>query len=66
MNLSRRIELLCRLGEHMLSTATEWKETMSRASRENPWFIPDFTELAVKNIANNFLDQTTLEKWVAD
>jgi len=50
----------------MLSTATEWKETMSRASRENPWFIPDFTELAVKNIANNFLDQTTLEKWVAD
>ena len=65
MNLSRRIELLSRLGEYMISTDAEWKESLSRASWENAWFIPEFTELAVKNIANNFLDQSTLEKWVA-
>lgn len=65
MNLSRRIELLSRLGEYMLTINTEWKETLSRAGRENPWFIPEFTELSVKNIAANFLNQSILEKWVA-
>jgi len=65
MNLSRRIDLLCQLGDYMLSTTAEWKETMAKAGRENSWFIPEFTELAVKNIGNNFLDRSILEKWVA-
>jgi len=49
----------------MVTINTEWKEMMARAGRENPWFIPEFTELSVKNIAENYLDKSILEKWVA-
>src|SRR6185503_21390644 len=33
---------------------------------ENGWFIPDFIDLAVRNIAENILRQNVLEKWVAN
>jgi len=49
----------------MLAITTEWKETIAMAGRENSWFIPEFTELSVKNIAENFLNKSILEKWVA-
>jgi hypothetical protein len=55
MNLSQRKELLIRLGSHMLSDAGEWQEAKHRAYLENQWFVPEFVELSVKNIAENFL-----------
>jgi hypothetical protein len=66
MNLPLRIELLVRLGNYMLSTTPEWAEIKERASQENGWFIPEFIELSAKNIAEAFLKEEHLKKWVSD
>jgi len=63
MNLQDRINLLSRLGEYMLSDSEHWKEVKERASRENSWFIPEFIDLSVKNIATAFLQNEALTQW---
>ena len=65
MNLQQRIALLDQLGEYMLSDNAEWLAIKERASRENGWFIPEFIELAVQQIARSFLQKQTLEEWTA-
>lgn len=64
MNLQERIDLLSRLGKYMLSETEPWQEAKEKAARENNWFIPEFVELAVKNIANSFLRKDALINWV--
>jgi len=49
----------------MLSNEQSWHDAKEKASHENGWFIPEFIDLAVRNIAENFLRQNVLEKWVA-
>jgi hypothetical protein len=61
MNLSQRKELLIRLGSYMLSDDQGWQEAKQRAYLENQWFIPEFVELSVKNIAENFLQPQHIE-----
>lgn len=63
MNLQYRIDLLSRLGQYMLAGAEEWQNAKEKASIENRWFVPEFIELAVKNIANNYLEKDILKKW---
>ncbi len=63
MNLQQRIDLLSRLGEYIQSDNNEWQQAKEKASRENGWFIPEFVELAVKNIAESFLQKEELVKW---
>jgi hypothetical protein len=63
MNLQRRIDLLSRLGEYIKSNQSEWQNAKERAARENPWFIPEFIELAVDNIATAFLEKQNLQAW---
>jgi hypothetical protein len=65
MLLQQRIDLLVKLGEYMQSDDGAWKEIKHRASIENGWFIPEFIELSVKNIAEAFLQKDKLEKWAA-
>jgi hypothetical protein len=65
MNLQYRIQILCRLGDYMLSDAPQWKEAKEKAYRENSWFIPEFIDLAVFNIATNFLKKEILDSWTA-
>lgn len=65
MNLQYRIDLLVDLGEYILSGDPAWAETKEKASRENGWFIPEFVDLATKNIAQHFLSRPILEKWVS-
>ena len=65
MHLKQRIDLLVRLGIYMNSTTDAWQEIKKKASMENAWFIPEFTELAVKNISEEFLIKNKLENWVA-
>jgi hypothetical protein len=65
MNLQQRIGLLVKLGNHMLSNDPGWQQAKEKASRENGWFIPEFIEIAVTTIAENFLQKDILEKWVA-
>jgi hypothetical protein len=63
MILPYRIQLLIRLGEYILSDEESWKEARKRAGLENGWFIPEFIDLATKNIAQSFLQKDILEKW---
>jgi hypothetical protein len=66
MILQQRIDCLGKLGKYMLSDDIGWKEARQKASYENGWFIPEFIELAVKNIAENFLKKEALEDWAAN
>jgi hypothetical protein len=65
MNLQQRINLLSRLGEHMLANSEAWQQIKEKASRENPWFIPAFIESSVTSIAHSFLQKDILEEWTA-
>lgn len=63
MNLQKRIELLLRLRDYLLTNDADWQEIKTRAAQHNGWFTPEFTDLAVKNICAEFLEQQKLEQW---
>ncbi len=63
MNLQYRINLLFRLREYILSNAEPWQEAKEKARQENGWFIPEFVDLAVRNITDSFLGKETLDNW---
>lgn len=64
MTLSQRIELMLKLGEYFKQNSAQWQAVKERASIENPWFAPEFIELAVQNIAGEFLDAEKLGQWI--
>jgi hypothetical protein len=64
MNLQQRINLLARLGKYMLNDSEEWNAEKKKAYYENAWFITEFIDLSVKNIAIEFLQKEKLEAWV--
>jgi hypothetical protein len=63
MTLQERILLVSRLGEYMLSEDAEWLAAREKAVRMNPWFMPEFIDLAVNNLANLFLTAEKLTGW---
>lgn len=63
MILQERIQLLARLGEYMLNKDEEWLAIQERAYRENAWFIPEFIENAIVQIATRFLQPELLSDW---
>lgn len=65
MKLQQRIDLLSRLGEYIQSGSEAWLQAKERASRENSWFIPEFVERSVTNIARAFLQKQLLTEWAA-
>ncbi|HLK30566.1 MAG TPA: acyl-CoA reductase [Puia sp.] len=65
MQLQQRIDLLAELGNYMSSKNESWGEAKKKASVQNGWFIPEFIEIAVNNIASGFLQKEKLERWVA-
>jgi len=60
-----RIDLAAQLGEYILSDAADWQEAKHKASLTNPWFTPEFIDLATGNIAKTFLDKQKLENWAS-
>jgi hypothetical protein len=64
MNLSRRKELLVRLGNYMRSKEEDWQKAKEKAYLENRWFIPEFIELSVNNIAQNFLQPQQVDQLI--
>lgn len=64
MNLPHRIDLLVQLGQYILSDDEQWQQAKERAGRENGWFIPEFVEIAAKNIAGSYLQKEALQSWV--
>lgn len=65
MILQERIELMARLGEYMQGNDPGWLEIRERAFHENQWFIPEFIDRSVENIARYFLDPALLVSWAA-
>jgi len=66
MNLQHRIDLLVRLKEYISANDEAWQQVKEKAGQENSWFIPDFVELATRNIARSFLKKDVLEQWAAN
>jgi hypothetical protein len=64
MKLQKRIELLLRLKEYLAADSEEWKSIKHTASIQNGWFTPEFINLSVKNIIEQFLQQEELKNWV--
>ncbi|MDQ3550886.1 MAG: acyl-CoA reductase [Bacteroidota bacterium] len=64
MDLNKRIEVLEQLGKYMTSNEQEWKDVKEKAYRHNPWFLPEFIEIAVQNISNRFLNREVLIRFV--
>jgi hypothetical protein len=64
MDLENRISLLVKLGEFMESGDANWKIAKTKTFHQNPWFIPEFIELAVHNTVFHYLQRNLLEKWV--
>ncbi len=65
MTLQTRIQIMGQLGKYLLEDGPIWQACKERAYRENPWFIPEFIEIASKQIARKFLDTNLLSAWVA-
>lgn len=63
MNLEQRIDLLTELGNYFVSGDPGWQAAKQRASAENGWFSPEFIELAVQQIAGEFLQKDKLKEW---
>ncbi len=63
MNLQHRIDLLVQLGLYISDDSQEWQQAKVKAGQENGWFIPEFVECSVKNIAASFLQKNILEEW---
>ncbi|MDB5192546.1 MAG: acyl-CoA reductase [Segetibacter sp.] len=47
----------------MQNNGHDWQEAKEMAKRANQWFVPEFTDLAAKNIAEAFLQKEKLEQW---
>jgi hypothetical protein len=65
MNLQMRIDLAARLGEYILADEAEWQEAKHKAGLTNRWFIPEFIDLASRNIATDLLDKEKLQSWTS-
>ena len=62
MNIKERINLLVRLGDYLLLNDDELQSAKQKAQIQNAWFTPEFIDLAVKNIAENFLQKDLADK----
>lgn len=65
MNIQQRIDLLVQLGEYMQGADEGWLEARHKAFQQNNWFIPEFIDKAIANIATNFLQRPILEDFAA-
>jgi len=65
MTLEQRIEALAELGRYMASEEPAWLDIRQRAYQENGWFLPEFIDLAIRQIAVNYLQKDKLEQWAA-
>lgn len=66
MTLQQRIEILVKLGDYMQNNSHRWSAVKEQANRANPWFVPEFIEMASESIAASYLQKDKLEKWVSE
>jgi len=66
MNIKQRIDLLAKLGDYFLANDENLRAAKEEAWLRNAWFTREFVDLAIDNIANNFLKRELLEAWVGN
>lgn len=64
MKLQNRIELLQQLKKYLNENDAAWQAVKERASKMNGWFIPEFIDLAIQHITEQFLDDDKLAAWI--
>ncbi len=64
MNLTKRIELLAKLGQNLIKNLENYNSVLIKAKVKNPWFTIENQENAIKSIAQNYLNAENLNKWV--
>jgi len=64
LSIEKRIDVLSRLGQYILSNDTGWQEAKHRALLANSWFTQGNIDLAIKSIAENFLQKNKLQTWL--
>jgi hypothetical protein len=64
MNVRERIEALVALGDYMAGTSNTWQEARQRAYGANGWFVPEFIDLAARNIVTHYLTREVLTAFV--
>lgn len=62
--LQDRIDIMARLGEYLSSDPEELQEAKRQAFLHNSWFIPPFVDLAIRNIAEQYLQREKLAGWI--
>ncbi len=65
MNLNKRKALLIELGVYLMGTDAKWQEVKIRATAENPWFTPEFIQIALHSISTFFLQPAALEGFIS-
>ncbi len=64
MQIAERIELMARLGEHLLENKDEFLHAlMNRTEFNNQWFTLENQHLAIKAVAEQFLQKKYLQDW---
>src|SRR5206468_959364 len=53
-----------KLGNYMLSDDEQWQYAKQKAYAENRWFIPEFIDLSINNIASNFLQPAQIQSLI--
>lgn len=66
MNLQHRVDLLIELGRYILSENEEWKQAKHVAGIKNGWFVPEFVDRAVDQVAHSYLSKEALGQWITD
>ncbi len=64
MDLQQRIQVLVKLGTYLQENDEALQQVKENAYRQNPWFVPEFIDTAIKNIAIEFLDEEKLFQWI--
>ena len=52
------------LADFMSSDSDEWRGAKAQATVQNPWFIPEFIDLAITNITTQYLSEAALQELI--
>lgn len=65
--IENKIDLLVALGKKLQSEDnTSFTEIKLKAERLNRWFTQEFIDFSINSIADNFLNKSKLNKWLAN
>ena len=67
MNLQARIKGFVTLGQQLSDpNNSALIDAKAEAYRQNAWFLPEFIDQAIRQISQQFLQETALKDWVAN